>query len=184
MRTENALLQQKIEVLEKKLDNPFAESPELIAESTVLIAIENQLQQARETNFCLGQSTEFGILTSTICCIADEISIIDLESKSEIDIVNNSIWLDEEKSICIINTMNDFNFVFRDSNMTDECMIKIFDHNTSNFDYISLNNNIIHENENFFLDIELEENTTILNGSSIICDNVIFGLVLSGKNFS
>ena len=180
LRNYNAYLQKRNEILEKQILSSFDESHKLKNESTVLIATETQLNQERETGFCLGQSTEFGILTSTTCCLADDLSVIDLKLGNKIDILNNSIWLDEKKNFCFINRMKNLNVYFQSLNQNG-CTIKVYDYYGNNFMNNSTNGHISCKNGNCFLDVQLNENTTILNGSSIICNNVIFGIVVSSK---
>ena len=175
--------EEEIQFLKQQDSVSSQQSHELITESTILIAVEYQLNQTRETNFCFGQSTEFGILTSTTCCHADELTLIDFESKNKIDNVNNSIWLDEEQNLCFINTMSSFNFVFQSLDRTEGCKTQIYNHTSSNFENNFIDDYLNCENQNCYLNTRLDEEITVLKGSSVICDGIIFGVVLSSKIF-
>ena len=66
------------------------------------ISVIRKVENARETDVCIGTSTNFGYITSKSCCQVDEMFLFDLESSEEIEIKENSIWIEDH--ICFINT--------------------------------------------------------------------------------
>ena len=66
------------------------------------ISVIRKVENTRETDVCVGTSTNFGYFTSKSCCQVDEMFLFDLESSEEIEIKENSIWIEDH--ICFINT--------------------------------------------------------------------------------
>ena len=74
------------------------------------ISVIRKVENARETDVCIGTSTNFGYITSKSCCQVDEMFMFDLESSEEIKIEENSVWIEEH--ICFINTTELLRFDF------------------------------------------------------------------------
>ena len=74
------------------------------------ISVIRKVENARETDVCVGTSTNFGYITSKSCCQVDEMFLFDLESSEEIEIEENSIWIEDH--ICFINTTETLEFDF------------------------------------------------------------------------
>ena len=74
------------------------------------ISVIRKVDNARETDICVGTSTKSGYITSKSCCEVDEMFLFDLESSEEIKIEENSIWI--ENHICFINTTATLEFDF------------------------------------------------------------------------
>ena len=74
------------------------------------ISVIRKVENARETDVCIGTSTNFGYITSKSCCEVEEMFLFDLENSEEIKIEENSIWIEDH--ICFINTtaMLEFDF--------------------------------------------------------------------------
>ena len=71
------------------------------------LSIIRHVENARETDVCVGTSTSLGYITSNSCCQADEMFLFDLENSAEIKIEANSIWIEDH--ICFINTTETIN---------------------------------------------------------------------------
>ena len=74
------------------------------------ISVIRKVENARETDVCIGTSTNFGYITSKSCCQVDEMFLFDLESSEEIKIKENSIWIEDH--ICFINTTETLELYF------------------------------------------------------------------------
>ena len=77
------------------------------------ISVIRKVENARETDICVGTSTNFGYITSKSCCQVDEMFLFDLENSEEIKIEENSIWIEDH--ICFINTTASLGFDFPSS---------------------------------------------------------------------
>ena len=74
------------------------------------ISVIRKVDNARETDICVGTSTKSGYITSKSCCQVDEMFLFDLETSEEIKIEENSIWIEDH--ICFINTTETLEFDF------------------------------------------------------------------------
>ena len=85
------------------------------------ISVIRQVENARETDSCVGTITTSGYITSSSCCQADQMFLFDFENSTEITIDENSIWIEEH--ICFINTTETFKFHFPnlDGTETQSC---------------------------------------------------------------
>ena len=156
----------------------------LFAESTVLITVMNQINQSRLIDICLGLSTEIGIITSAKCCLADDLALIDIETNNQIESLKSEIWINEFESICFMNPVENFDFAFDSPNNTDQCSVKIYDHNFSKFKTYHVENDDIRcEKLKCEFHITLAGNETILDGSAILCGNSVYGIVQKSKIF-
>ena len=83
------------------------------------ISVIRKVENARETDICVGASTKSGYITSKSCCEVDEMFLFDLENSEEIKIEENSIWIEDH--ICFINTtaMLEFDFPPFDETQAD-----------------------------------------------------------------
>ena len=58
------------------------------------ISVIRKVENARETDVCIGTSTNFGYITSKSCCQVDEMFLFDLESSEEIKMEIRKFYLD------------------------------------------------------------------------------------------
>ena len=147
------------------------------------ISVIRYVENARETDSCVGTITTSGYITSSSCCQADQMFLFDFENSTEITIDENSIWIEEH--ICFINTTETFNFHFPtlDSDETKLCTYLAFDDSEGNF------NEHQHQIETEYCvdstcnwNIDSLENVKILVGTSIICEgSPHFGIVTKSK---
>ena len=154
----------------------------------VIISFLEIIDNSRQTNFCLGALTDFGILTVRSCCPSDEISIYDLEKSSDIEVQANSILI--EADICFINTTShepEFNFIEMDSLSSVECSIKVLHNQNGELREQSITIDIETCEDNSCwtsFDYQTFVNDTVLIGSPVTCFQSIFGIVDNGKLFS
>ena len=154
----------------------------------VIISFLEIIDNSRQTNFCLGALTDFGILTVRSCCPSDEISIYDLEKSSDIEVQANSILI--EADICFINTTShepEFNFIEMDSLSSMECSIKVLHNQNGELREQSITIDIETCEDNLCwtsFDYQTFVNDTVLIGSPVTCFQSIFGIVDNGKLFS
>ena len=154
----------------------------------VIISFLEIIDNSRQTNFCLGALTDFGILTARSCCPSDEIFIYDLEKSSDIEVQANSILIEDD--ICFINTTSqepEFNFIEMDSLSSVECSIKVLQNETGELREQSITIDIQTCANNSCwtsFDYQTFENDTILIGSPVTCTQSIFGIVDNGNIFS
>ena len=153
-------------------DSPAIDSFE--SNGNIVISLIHQVDGARETDVCLGTSTNLGFITTKSCCQADEIFVHDLENSEELTIEKNSFWI--EDSICFINKTKSFEFDFPNSNGTEKqlCSILMYDKIQGQFNEHNLEINTSDCFENpceLDIDSELHYNETILNGTSIVCEH-------------
>ena len=151
----------------------------------IMIFRIRKTDDARETDACLGTSTTFGVITSNLCCQADEMIFFDAVNSEELYIKNGSVWTEE--TICLINSSNNFeiDFPIPDVDVKELCSIAIYENNQNDF-----------KTREFEIDVsdcfqfachlemnsELYENEVILNGTLIQCDqSSYFGIVTKSK---
>ena len=150
----------------------------------VIISLIRHVENARETDVCLGASTRMGYLTSLTCCQADEIFVLDFDDASEISIEANSYW--KEEKICLINTTEIFEYDFPISDRIDQqlCSIVTFDFNTSQLNEFQLEMKVLSCLQKPCLQKmfpESLENQIIFNGTSIQCHQSYLGIVTKSK---
>ena len=142
-------------------------------------------ENAREIDFCLGLSTQFGYFTSSVCCEVDEIFFYDIESSDEIVFDPYSISVEEH--ICFINTTHHESIDFQDSNNNDQqnCSIVIYDESKEEFEeHFEIFQ--LHNCFDFPCPVDLNptifQNKSILNGTSIICSESGYaGIITKSK---
>ena len=151
----------------------------------IMIFRIRKTDDARETDACLGTSTTFGVITSNLCCQADEMIFFDAVNSEELYIKNGSVWTEE--TICLINSSNNFeiDFPIPDVDVKELCSIAIYEKNQNDF-----------KTREFEIDVsdcfqfachlemnsELFENEVILNGTLVQCDqSSYFGIVTKSK---
>ena len=158
--------------------------PPLTAESSILISRIENIGKERVINYCLGTQTKFGILTTTVCCQADEIIIFDIVNLKEIAIGVQSIWMNDD--VCLINKPNDSVIIFSNLNQASNCSILIYDHEQEDFAKKDFQfDDSTCSQQSCDLESYVNQNESLLNGSTIICqDSFIFAMVQSGLNLS
>ena len=150
----------------------------------IIISVFFEVNNARETDFCLGISTNIGYITSQSCCQADELFLLDFDTGNQILMETDSYWMDE--NICIFNTTGvfDLNYGIQEENKKHFCSLLTYDLIQNEFDEQNFQfetEHCSHESCKFTFDAESLENKTILNGTLISCDqSSLFGL-LTGK---
>ena len=151
----------------------------------LVVSIIRHVENAREIDACMGMSTELGYVTSKQCCEADQLMLFDLEAYEEIPIGLNSIW--NEEHVCFINTteIEEMNFATFNNKEPQSCSTLAFDESEGQF--------IEHQLEiklkkcfdspcSFKIDPKLFQNRTILNGTSVVCDEANqIGIVTKSK---
>ena len=136
----------------------------------IIVSTIRHGENSRESDICLGTSTNQGYITSSSCCPADEMVLFDLENSKTIPLETKSFWIGEE--ICFINTTDSFAFNVSISTQTKQnCTIQIFDSDTGKFDKQELEFEIKNCFESpCILNSYSIKNETILNGTSIVCE--------------
>ena len=148
------------------------------------ISVIRHVENARETDSCVGTMTSSGFITSSSCCQADQMFLFEFENSTEIAVnLENSIWIEEH--ICFINTTETFEFIFPalDGAETQSCTFLAYDHSQGEFNE--------HQTEietkacvdsTCYWKIDLSENEMILDGTSIVCNgSPNFGIVTRSK---
>ena len=110
----------------------------------IVIASTRHIDNAREVDYCIGLSTDFGYFTTKSCCHADQMSLFDVKTQMEISLKEYSILV--EQNICLINSTNIENVKFASSNQSDKdsCSIFVFDENNkAGFQLMLLSSNLI-----------------------------------------
>ena len=151
----------------------------------IMIFRIRKTDDARETDACLGTSTTFGVITSNLCCQADEMIFFDAVNSEELYIKDGSVWTEDK--ICLINSTNNFeiDIPIPDVNVKKLCSIAIYENNQNDF-----------KTREFEIDVsdcfqfachlemnsELYDNEVILNGTLVQCDqSSYFGIVTKSK---
>ena len=144
------------------------------------ISVIRRVENARETDFCVGTETNSGYITSSSCCQADQMFLFEFENSTEIEInLENSIWIEEH--ICFINTTATFKFHFPALNdaETQSCKFLAYDDSKGEFNEHQIeieSKGCI--NSTCTWKIDSLENAMILDGTSIVCDMAPnFGIV-------
>jgi len=148
------------------------------------ISVIRRIENARETDSCVGTETKSGYITSSSCCQADQMFFFEFENSTEIAIdLENSIWIEEH--ICFINTTDTFKFHFPtlDGAETQSCTFLAYDDSQGEF-----NEHQIEIETKDCVDstcswkIDSLENEMILDGTSIVCNGLPnFGIVTKSK---
>ena len=155
-----------------------------ISKSDIMITSFRHTANGQEIDVCSAIQTNIGYFTSKSCCQADEIGLFDIETDVDIEVEKNSMWLEEH--ICFISTSENKNFDFPaiTSDNKKLCSINAFDELSGKFKELQLELEL----QNCFgvpcvTDIDLSENETILNGSSVVCQkSSYFGVITKSKS--
>ena len=148
------------------------------------ISVIRRLENARETDTCVGIITSSGYITSSSCCQADQLYLFEFENSTEIAIEENSIWI--EKYICFINTTEAMNFhsPILDGAESQNCALLAFCIDSQDF-----NEHQIEIKTKDCADsscnrkIDLVDNAMILEGTTIVCEGSLnFGIVTKSKS--
>ena len=149
------------------------------------ISVIRRIDNARETDTCIGTETSSGYITSSSCCQADQMFLFEFENSTEIEInLENSILTEEH--LCFINTTETvkFHFPALDGAETQSCTFLAFDDSQGEF-----NEHQIEIETKGCIDstcswkVDSLENAIILDGTSIICNgSPNFGIVTKSKN--
>lgn len=151
------------------------------------ISIIRQVENARETDVCIGTSTSVGYITSKSCCQADEMFLFELKTSTEIKIEENSIWIEDQ--ICFINTTDTSKFDFQifDGSETQSCTILVFDKSEGKVKERQLEvetNGCLNTPCALQFDSKLPHET-ILDGTVITCDQpTYFGIITKIENLN
>ena len=148
------------------------------------ISVIRHVENARETDSCLGTITSSGYITSKSCCQADQMFLFEFENSTEIAVdLENSIWIEEH--ICFVNTTETYKFHFPalDGVKTQNCTFLAYDYSQGEF-----NEHQIEIETKGCVDstcswkIDSLENGTVLDGTSIVCNgSPNFGIVTKSK---
>ena len=156
---------------------------DLLLLGKIIISIFFKVNNARETDYCLGISTSIGYITVHSCCQADELFLLDFDTGNEISMETDSYWIDE--NICIFSTtdVSQLNFLTQEKK-TNFCSLLMYD----------VIQNELHEQkfqfENdecsygsciFTFEAESLKNKKILNGTLISCDQSSFLGLFTGE---
>ena len=151
----------------------------------VVISLIRHVENAREIDACMGMSSDLGYLTSKQCCQANQVMLFDLETSKEIPIGINSIWIEEH--VCFINTteIQTMNFPIFDNEEPQACSILAFDESKGQFKEHQFDMDIgkcFDSPCSFKIDPNLLQTGTILNGTSVVCDEANqIGIVTKSK---
>ena len=151
------------------------------------ISVIRQVENARETDTCIGTETNSGYITSKACCQADQMFLFEFENSTEIEInLENSVWIEEH--ICLIKTNANvkFHFPALDNAETQSCRFLAYDDSHGEF-----NEHQVEIETKGCVDstctwkVDSLENAMILDGTSIICEgSPDFGIVTKSKNLT
>ena len=151
------------------------------------ISVIRQVENARETDTCIGTETNSGYITSKACCQADQMFLFEFENSTEIEInLENSVWIEEH--ICFIKTNANvkFHFPALDNAETQSCRFLAYDDSHGEF-----NEHQVEIETKGCVDstctwkVDSLENAMILDGTSIICEgSPDFGIVTKSKNLT
>ena len=152
----------------------------LIAEKKFYLSSIEYLNNQREIIYCFGYLSVYGILTARSCCDVDELLVIDQEKSEEYPIEINSIWVDNY--ICLINKTESVNHDARQTIQTQICSISMLDRNTDDFVNIKIDNqNITCLEQKCLLSLHQNTDLILLNGTGIICNDNIYGIIVTSK---
>ena len=155
---------------------------DLLLLGKIIISIFFKVNNARETDFCLGISTSIGYITSQSCCRADELFLFDFDTGNEIFMEIDSYWMDE--NICIFNKthISGLNFGIQEEK-NHFCSLLTYDVVQNEFDehnFLFEIEHCSHGSCKFTFDAESLENKTFLNGTLISCDQSSLVGLLTG----
>ena len=156
----------------------------LQATGHVGISVIRRIDNARETDTCIGTETNLGYITSSSCCQADQMFLFEFKNSTEIEInLENSILIEEH--ICFINTTETvkFHFPALDGAETQSCTFLAYDDSQGEFTehQIEIETKDCVESTCSWK-IDSIENAIILEGTSMICNgSPNFGIVTKSK---
>ena len=144
------------------------------------ISVIRQVENARETDFCIGTETSSGYITSSSCCQADQMFLFEFENSTEIPVnFGHSVWIEEH--ICFINTTATFEFHFPalDDAEAQSCTVLAYDDSHGEFNEHQIEietKSCVDSICNWKMDSL--ENAMILDGTFIVCNgSPNFGIV-------
>ena len=147
------------------------------------ISVIRRVENARETDTCVGTITSSGYITSSSCCQADQLFLFEFENSTEIVIEENSIWIEEH--ICFINITSNFKFHFPilDDADTQNCTILAFDNSQGEFIEKQIEVETKNSVDSFYsLKTDFLDNSMVLDGTLISCNGSSnFGIVSKSK---
>ena len=150
----------------------------------IIVSFIRHVESARETDACLGTSTNVGYITAKSCCQSDDISLFDLKTFKEIPIAIDSLLIDE--NICFINTTQSFQFNYSvsENKKRRTCSMLMYENNLGQFIDQNLEIQIEDCLENTcLLDLNSYQNQTIFNGTSITCnESTHIGIVTNSQS--
>ena len=146
----------------------------------IIISVFFEVDNARETDFCLVISTSIGYMTAYSCCQADELYLFDFDTGNEITIGTNSYLIDE--NICIFNTTDVTVLNYRIQEKKKHfCSLDTYDIVQNEFIKKNLQFEIDHCSDGsciYTFDSKSLENKTIINGTLVSCDqSSLFGIL-------
>ena len=172
LRQEAERNQNKTEEYKRELDilkNEIElENISLEPTGSILISLIHQTEDAQEIEICAGMSTELGYFTAKSCCQANQNHLFDTIHHEELAFDENSIWI--EDNICLINTteISKISVPSLKFQGKQTCSADVFD--GEHFEEHQLDMKINHcFNSLCSLTIDVLQNQTILNGTSISC---------------
>ena len=147
------------------------------------ISVIRRVENARETDTCIGTETNSGYITSKACCQADQMFLFEFENSTEIAIEENSIWIEEH--ICFINITSTFKFHFPilDDADTQNCTILAFDNSQGELIGKQIEVETKNSVDSFYsLKTDFLDNSMVLDGTLISCNGSSnFGIVSKSK---
>ena len=149
------------------------EKGSLQATGNVVISLIRQVENAREIDACMGISNDLGYVTSKQCCEADQVMLFDMKTYEEIAIGMNSIWIEEHVCLINITEIEEMNFPTFDNEEVQACSILAFEESEGQFTEHQLNIDIrkcFDHPCSLKIGPNLFQNGTILNGTSVVCD--------------
>ena len=180
------VLMEQINLLQKRCSSNLSQIKVVEPIQNVLVSSILQLNRARQTNHCLGLLVSSGYITSKICCQATEIFLTNLETNSAIEIETNEYLV--EDNICLFNITPSYELELSNHYIADKqnCSILMFDIEDMQFNEynVEIQINQCHVNPcKILIDPKEFQNKTILNGTSIVCNqSSMFGIVLHSKS--
>ena len=151
----------------------------------VVISLINHVENAREIDACMGMSNDLGYITSKQCCEADQAMLFDLETFKEIPIGINSIWIEEHVCLINITEIQTISFPTFDNDEAQSCSTLSFDESDGQFTEHQLEIEIekcFDSPSSLKIDPNLFQNVTILNGTSVVCDEANqIGIITKSK---
>ena len=185
-------LKSQIEILQEENRNASncsfnqLENISLEPAGNFLISLIRKIDAAQEIDICAGTSTDLGYFTAKTCCQADQKYLFDPETHQELTFAENSVWI--EDNICLINTteISKISVPNLEFEGKQTCLIDIFD--GQEFIEYQLDveiKNCFNSSCSLTIDVNMFQNLTILNGTSIAClQSNHFGIITKSKSLA